>query len=89
MTRVRVHRYSGCCGHVASYYDEEEPGLLRCDQCGKIDYPEAFEKMELLSDDIPCPICVKVTKHELRSFDFWSGETITICTSCNTQISHN
>jgi hypothetical protein len=82
MTTVQVRRYSGCCGSVSSYDDPEEPGLLKCDGCGKIDYSEAFEKMELREELIECEHCKETTKHELTEFDWWSGITVTVCGKC-------
>ena len=89
MSVVTIERWSGCCGNVSSHNDPEEPGLLHCDKCGKTDYPEAFEKMELSDENIHCPHCNKTTKHELYSFDWWSGWVETDCTECKKRIVHN
>lgn len=95
-TKVRVERSLGCCGSVVPYlepwdepFDSSELHMMKCLKCGKADFPEAFEKMELVEDVLECQHCNKETKHRLTSSDSWSGLTITICSSCKKENTWN
>ncbi|MFS1519666.1 hypothetical protein V1503_24885 [Bacillus sp. SCS-151] len=89
MKKVRVDTYLGCCGDVSSFYDPEEPGLYRCSKCKKIDYPDAFQKMDLENKILPCSHCKKDTKQELENYDDFTGAVETECSICKNIITHN
>lgn len=84
-------RFSCSCGStnvgahdVVNEWGDVEYGLWKCKNCGRTDYPEAFDNPSGFIDD-ECPTCKKETVHSILGIDNWSGGASFRCDTCKTE----